>query len=588
MKANISKPNEPIKILSIAKVLEVDGTHIVAELHSSVLELSRIYNGLTYPIGQFGSIVKIHFGKTVLYAYVSRLRMKAEFERDRGVQSHATGNERIIEADLFGEGHWELVKEGEGDELVLVFERGVTRFPLPQQEVYITPRDELARIFERGRATGLHIGVHVGTGGVPAYADLDELFGKHCAVLGSTGAGKSGAVANILHAVLEKGEQCKHKNWEPRIIILDPHDEYSTAFRDVRRLSTDEGTLELPYWLLDLDETISLLIGKTEHAATSQSNIVKNALLAARLEGAAEAGIDTTNITVDSPIPYRLGNPAACDEFGQKSGMLVVDGLVGKINTQRPSDKNKGNHVEYNKILRKLDSLVNDSRMQFMMKNWTGASDPIGNVLEQLAGGTATVRVVDLSGIPSEVAGTTAAVIGRLLFTVKLWQGKAERINSPFLLVCEEAHRYVPDRGEALYAAAQSSIQRLAKEGRKYGIGLMLVTQRPCELDATVLSQCNSLFVLRITNDKDLAHIRSVLPDSLSGLSKVLSGLRNREALFVGQATLLPSRVRLRDLNSEQLPASHDISFEKGWQAESLSVEGLAEIATRWRQQKRS
>jgi len=428
----------------------------------------------------------------------------------------------------------------------------------------------------------------VGAGGAPCYADLNELLGKHTAILGSTGSGKSGAVAAIIHSVLERGENAKHKHWKPQIIILDPHNEYGKAFPKHKRLSTDEGTLSLPYWLLDLDETIGLLIGKTEHAATSQSNIVKSALLTARSKAAEDIlKLDPSKLTVDAPIPYVLGDPAGLDEFGKANDARYEIGLVGAINAQRPDNKNKKDHEDYNKVLRKLDSLMKDERLAFMMKPWDGVGDPMPSVIAQILGEDSAVRVVDLSGVPNEIAGTASAAIARTLFSLKVWQTAGEREVSPVVLVCEEAHRYVPNSGEAQYAAAQSAIRRIAKEGRKYGIGLFLISQRPSEVESTVLSQCNSWIVLRITNESDREHVRGVLPDSMAGLTKMLSGLRRQEAIFVGQAAMLPSRIMIRDLEDDQLPKSHDIDFEKGWQNQAMSVEQLKVVANRWRYQKR-
>jgi DNA helicase HerA-like ATPase len=170
---------------------------------------------------------------------------------------------------------------------------------------------------------------------------------------------------------------------------------------------------------------------------------------------------------------------------------------------------------------------------------------------------------------------------------MKVWQSPAEREGDPVLLVCEEAHRYVPNRGEAQYQAAQEAIRRIAKEGRKYGLGLLLISQRPSEVEATVISQCNTWIVHRIANDADREHVKGMLPDSVAGLTKMLSGLRRREAIFVGQAATLPSRVLVRSLEQEKLPRSNDIDFEKGWQTKSLTKEQLAAIGTRWRNQER-
>ena len=487
MKAN-RNPNEPISNLEIGAVIEVDGTHIVAELDPKISELTRVYGGIIYPIGQFGSIIKIHFGARLIFGYVGRLRMKSEYEREKGLALESGGTARIIEADLFGEGEWKF----DSGEWKLEFERGVTTFPLPQQKVYLTPRAELGFIYGEGTGPTILLGEHVGSGGTPCYAEMNDLLGKHTAILGATGAGKSGTVAAVLHSILDRGNDASYPKWHPQIVVLDPHNEYGTAFPSHVRLCTDEKTLVLPYWLLNMEETVSLFVGKTEEAATSQTNIIKNALITARQEGAQKIGVSPQDINVDSPIPYILGNPEGLDSFGKRKGVLDEEGFVGAVNKQRPTNQNQKDHEGFNKVLRKVASLCRDGQLGFMMQSWDGNADPLPDIVKQFIGDSDPIRIVDLSGVPNEVAGAASSAIARTLFSVKLWQSREERENNPVLLVCEEAHRYVPNRGEAQYKAAQDAIRRLAKEGRKYGIGLMLVSQRPSEVEATVLSQCNS------------------------------------------------------------------------------------------------
>jgi len=560
-------PNEPISNLEIGAVIEVDGTHIIAELDPNVTELTRVYGGIIYPIGQFGSIIKIHYGARLIFGYVGRLRMKSEYEREKGLTPESNGSARIIEVDLFGEGEWIFDK----NDWRLDFERGVTTFPLPQQKVYLTPRAELGFIYGEGTGPVILLGEHVGSGGTPCYAEMNELLGKHVAILGSTGAGKSGTVAALLHAILDRGSDAKHEKWHPQIIVLDPHNEYGAAFPDHVRLCSDENSLSLPYWLLNLQETVNLLIGKTEFVATSQANIIKISLLLARRDAAQKVNLKEADINVDSPVPYKL------------------DRLLYHVenSTNKPSQPSK--QESWNSILNKIEVLKNDSRLTFMMKEWDGDADPLPEVMKQFLGDSDPIRIVDLSGVPNEVAGAASSAIARTLFSVKLWQTREERESNPVLLVCEEAHRYVPNRGEAQYEAAQDAIRRLAKEGRKYGIGLMLVSQRPSEVEATVLSQCNSWIVMRITNDSDRSHVQGILPDSLAGLTKVLSGLRRREAIFVGQAAVLPSRILIRDLvkAGKPLPRSQDIDFDKGWQGIPITDDHLTEVGKRWRLQSR-
>lgn len=565
MNMSTRNPNEPIENLAIGQIIEVDGSRLVAELNPTLSELSRVYAGETYPIGQFGSIIRIHFGRRLVYALVGRLRMKSEFQAERGLVPASSSDERIVEADLFGEGEWVHGASGEWE---LRFERGVSTYPLPQQTVYLTPKAELRFIYGRAKGAVVQLGQHVGSGGTPCLADLNELLGKHTAVLGSTGAGKSGTVAAIIHSILERGDTNSYDKWKPRIIILDPHGEYGSAFADHTKLSSDDGTLTLPYWLLNFQETVALLIGKTEFVATSQANIVKSALMSAREEGAQQLGLDANLITVDSPVPYKLS------------------ALKTKIEADKPPQASKQD--SHNSILQKLEVLMTDARLRFMMTEWNGdGNDPFPEVIKQLTGDGPQPRIIDLSGVPNEVAGVSSAVIARTLFNLKIWQTQPERESDPVLLVCEEAHRYVPNRGEAQSEAAQEAIRRIAKEGRKYGVGLLLVSQRPSEVEATVLSQCNSWIVLRITNDTDREHVRSILPDSMSGLTKMLSGLRRQEAIFVGQAAMLPSRILIRDLKPEQLPKSNDIDFDKGWQNDATPDAQIEDVVNRWRYQRR-
>ncbi len=559
-------PGDPIDNLAIGRIIDVDGSHVIAELDKGLTELSRIYAGETYAIGQFGSIVRIHFGRRLIYALVGRLRMKAEYETERGLAPRASSDERIIEADLFGEGEWTRDADGAPH---LGFQRGVATYPLPQQTVYLTPQSELRLIYGHTKGAVIRLGEHVGSGGASCYADLNELLGKHTAVLGSTGTGKSATVAAIVHSVLERGVARGYKTWKPRIVILDPHNEYGAAFPTSCRLSTDDGTLSLPYWFLSFQETVALFIGKTEFVATSQSNIIKTALIEARKAGATLIGLDASELTVDSPTPYLLAS------------------FLEQVNLQRPPGKDKKEQEPFNSVVNKLEVLRRDARMNFMMAPWDGTSDPFGGVVLQLMDAKSPVRIVDLSGVPNEVAGVASALIARTLFNLKVWQTPQERAADPVLLVCEEAHRYVPNRGEAQYEAAQEAIRRVAKEGRKYGIGLLLVSQRPSEVEETVLSQCNSWIVLRVTNESDCAHVRAILPDSMAGLTKMLSGLRRQEAIFVGEAATLPSRVMIRDLAPQQLPKSRDVDFDQGWQSEAMSDKQLEIVATRWRKQRR-
>lgn len=239
---------------------------------------------------------------------------------------------------------------------------------------------------------------------------------------------------------------------------------------------------------------------------------------------------------------------------------------------------------KFKSILDKLAVLRRDPRIRFLMGADGEGDLTLASVLNQFVGSKETggnLRILDISGLPNEVAGPLAAMLARLLFQYKLHQMQAERQKDPILLVCEEAHRYVPDRGEAEYAVAQSAIRRIAREGRKYGLGLMLVSQRPADVESTVIAQCGTWLVLRLTNAADQAHVARFLPDGLSGMTRALPALGQQEAIFVGEGASLPARIRIRDLRDDQLPRSESVRFTQGWAGNCPTVEEIAAVATR-------
>ncbi len=588
--------------LRIGRILEVGGTAIRVELNPEISELSRIIDGRVYSVGQLGSIIKVHYGRRILFAYVRMLRMRSEIAFAEGQKSIAAGDDsRVLEADLFAQGIWQ------GEQKGLSFSRGVETYPLPLQGVYLTTAEELDAIFSAAEHSAEHetispliaIGTYVGSNGATCRANLDKLIGQHCAVLGSTGSGKSGTVAALVHSMLEH-QAANGMQIKPRIIIIDPHGEYAAAFPNsatvLRAYASGANEvaateLRLPYWLMSGDELRGLIIGKTEAEATSQNNIIYKALKYARM---VQAGIitalpnnptgdqqptlcagkteaDISSFDRDKPIRFSM------DEFVRHIDH-VQGRKTGKTDNISPSERKS-----HDSILDKLNVLRTDPRIKFLMNDSPG--DSLEKSIRQLTGASlngSTLKIIDISGAPNEVAGTLAAMICRILFNYKIWQTRAEREQDPVLLICEEAHRYVPDRGEAQYREAQEAIRRIAKEGRKYGLGLMLVSQRPSDVESTVLSQCNSWVILRLTNGSDQEHVKKFLPDSLAGITKMLSSLARREAVFVGEAAALPARIRIRELLPEQLPDSRDISFVNGWLHPPLSEETVKTTTDRW------
>ena len=567
-----------LDLLAIGKVVEVRGDEVIAELDLDIVELSRVHDGQVYDIGQLGSILKIYFGRSALFAMVNRLRMKAEFELERLGRTEAKPDERVLEARLIGQGEY-IRASAESSDPILRFERGVSTYPLPLQRVYLTPKSELQQIYGSAPADGIFIGNYVGADDEACYLDLNELVGKHTAILGSTGAGKSACVTAVIRGIDACRPSETDAEWNPKIVVLDPHGEYSAAFPNARVLSVEAGNLRLPFWLLNLQDTIELLTGRTEASAAAQANIIKSALAHVRRAAADSGGLEDDWVSVDSPIPYDLAD------------------FLSQIQESMPSQESRrGSH---NSVLDRLEILRNDGRMAFMMSEPENTSESGGldctgalvDVVATLLGGDEGPVIVDLSGIPSEVAGILAGTIARLLFTWRVWQTNEERSRDPILLVCEEAHLYVPHQGSAQFAEAQAAVRRVVREGRKYGLGLMIVSQRPSEIDESVLSQCSSWIVLRIGNDRDRDRVRAALPESMDNLASMLSSLRRQEAVIVGEATTLPARVRIRSLAKSELPSSQDVDFIRGWQTDSrnqVDQERSYKIALRWQTQGRN
>lgn len=607
----------PEEELKIGQVVEVSGTNIKVEISDKISELSRTFNGRVYPIGQIGSMVKIHYGRKIIFGLVTMLRMRSEELIESGMPVTADSDQRVMEVQLLAEGSWNNTKSK------LAFKRGIKTYPLPQQGVFLLTNEEISFVYRSAEGTRddsvdplVPFAVYSASESTACRANINKMFGMHCAVLGSTGSGKSGTVAAIIHSVLS------HKNNEkelsPQIVVIDPHGEYGSAFKtravqyrayDIAAGEDGQEEIKLPYWLMASDEFTNLVIGKSERSATSQNNVVQKALAHARMVVAGivkpcprEFGSETLSHleNIDDPdfcdgkdasdileFDRDKPRPFCLDEF--ESHVRYIQGgrfkKGSKVLETLPASDSGMTYVS--SVLDKLKVLRRDNRLSFMMECWRDDDNQIKlhEVLNQFIGvpkqERKDIRIVDISGLPNEVAGPLAALIARLLFQYKVFQTQDEKEKDPILLVCEEAHRYVPDHGEAQYSAAQGAIRRIAREGRKYGIGLMLVSQRPADVDSTVISQCGTWVVLRLTNSADQQHVARFLPDGLSGMVGALPILSQQEAIFVGEGAALPSRVRVRDLKEEQLPKSNTIPFAQGWASDRLDLEKLKEISER-------
>lgn len=543
-------------ILKIGRVVEVSGSKVIGALEGTVEDLYRTYRSRRYTVGQVGSIVKIEAGDKLVFGVVTALRMTESLldGEDKANTADSAVDAKWLEIELFGEALRTGLGESDFD-----FQRGVVTYPLPGQGIFVASVAELARIYHRPDKPSIHVGTLSQASSLPVYLLTDELLGKHFAVLGTTGSGKSCSVTVLLRSILEVAPKA-------HMILLDPHNEYRRAFPDQAEV-IDPTTLNLPHWLLNFEESIELFIGRTEHAATSQTNILKDAILAARRDFGL-AGIATEKITVDTPVPYKLSK------------------LVENIDANMPTQASKQD--SYLKIKNKIETLRQDSRFSFLIRPDDAVTDELAAIAGQylrIPVSDKPLSIIDLSGVPSDVVDVVVSVLCRMIFDFAIWSPRPVQV--PIVLVCEEAHRYAPRGADAAFQPTRQALSRIAKEGRKYGVGLGLISQRPSELAESILSQCNTLIALRMSNEQDQNFVQRALPDSVRSLVNVLPTLRTQEALVVGEGSVVPVRLRFNDLAEENQPQSTDVPFAQCWATETVDGEYVESVVRRWRLQER-
>src|SRR4051812_34286365 len=468
-------------------------------------------------------------------------------------------NVRPLKAGHEGElvAHVELLGEGTEDSSGKMsnFRRGVTRYPIPGCPVLPVTTEDLRAIFAATDEPHIEIGTVYPTDDIRGTLYVDPMLSKHFAILGSTGTGKSTSVALILHRISQLSP-------EGHIVMIDPHGEYSAAFKGCGELFNVDN-LQLPYWLMNFEEHCEVLLTTQDADRQRDADILAKCLLAARTKGKDLSTLG--KVTVDSPIPYLLTD---------LNTILVNE--MGKLDRA-------GDTLPFQRLKTKLDELRADPRYTFMFSGML-VSDSMPGLLAKLfrlPSHGRPISIVDVSGVPSEITSVVVSVLARMVFDYAIWsRTEAQR---PLLLVCEEAHRYVPKDEHADGQAVRKILERIAKEGRKYGVSLGLITQRPSDLAEGVLSQCGTIIAMRLNNDRDQACVRAAMPEGARGFLDAIPALRNRECIVCGEGVAIPIRVRFDDLEPEKRPASSDPSFARLWR-ESGDEEGIINrTIKRWR-----
>jgi hypothetical protein len=528
---------------SIGRIVSVTGA-------KAIMLLDHV-NGQPRARPEMGTLLGIDTTHTVVLAIVSALSVPVPAQRDGDAEVW------IAELGLVGE----LVKGSDGS--IKAFNRGVTAYPSLGDRVRVAVKAELSMAFCGTDETAVRVGHIRQDPSIPAMVRVDDLLGKHFAILGTTGTGKSCTTALILRSIL-------NKNPAAHIVLLDPHNEYATAFSDWGEVINPRN-MQLPYWLLNFEELIEVLIGDNERKA--EIEILQELIPVAKGRYSHGRGkdpasvrrnsIDPSRFTADTPVPYRISDLVA-----------LIDERMGKL-------ENKRDLAPYRQIKSKLESISQDGRYAFMFGSLT-VYDSMTQVLSRIfrvpVGGR-PITILELTGIPPEIVAVVVSVICRMTFDFALWsEGKV-----PVTVVCEEAHRYVPANTNQCFEPAKRAIAKIAKEGRKYGASLCIVTQRPAEIDSTILSQCNTVFALRMSNDRDQAIVQSAISDTGSGLLEFLSALGQREAIAFGDGVSLPVRIRFDEMPKQFLPRSSTAAFSKHWQKSEHEEGFLEQLVERWR-----
>lgn len=440
-----------------------------------------------------------------------------------------------------------------------VFSGGISNYPHIGAVAHRIRKEDLSTIYKASDKSAVTVGSLSQASDIPAVVSVDALLSRHFAVVGTTGTGKSTAVTLILHLI------AKHK-LNQRILILDPHNEYTSAFGPKANTITAE-TLDLPFWLLNLEEFQQVVFrgreGSEEELDALREFIPKAKSVYRYGEGSGVLRKSSTgaSFTADTPVPYRLADLLKLldEEIGS------LDGALRRLTLRH--------------LKARLEAVIADPRFGFMFGSHN-ATDRIEDVLSNIYRvplDGKPITVFQMSGIPSEVVNSVASVLCRLAFDIAL----ASQSRVKTLVVCEEAHRYIPADVSSGFAPTRGAIARIAKEGRKYGVSLAIITQRPNELDPTILSQCNTVFSLRLGNDADQDVMRKAISNGSRSTLAFLSSLADRECIAFGSAVSTPMRMRFRNLAASARPSSQNVA--DGEDIDAAANASLTDIVTAMR-----
>ncbi len=579
----------------LGHIREVTGSTVTVALARSVDSGLSVIGGKTYRVGQVGSFVRVPQGYYELFGVVSSVGAAAPSEQ----MSASAESGRWMQVELVGEA------------LGGTFERGVSQYPNIGEPVHLAVEEQLRKLYQVEGEGHPVIGALSSAESIPARIALNQLVTRHSAVLGSTGCGKSTTVATLLRAVADPGERVERYP-SARILLLDVHGEYSKPLASVSQVfsvepQAGEDELSVPYWALHTEDLLEFLIGGLDdrREVAFRDKILE--LKRESHERQSYPGANLASITVDTPLPYSLARlwyelmdfeVATFEGDLRDEPALVHKGDPAQLIPPVYKPHAMGSKGPFlnsaalgiRRPLNLVQSRMLDKRYSFLLSPgpWTPGLDgrttkDLDQLLEGWMGGPNPVTILDLSGVPSLVLERLIGSILNIIYEALFWSREKSEggFERPLLIVMEEAHRYLS--GDASGTALEV-VRRIAKEGRKYGVGAMIVSQRPSEVDETVLSQCGTLVAMRLTNPADRSRVHGTLPDGLVGLLDALPILRNGEAIVTGEAASLPMRCRIILPEEQYRPRSEDPEVTSRWQLDRR-VEGYDRVVASWRAQ---
>ncbi len=540
----------PANVMPVGRIVSVTGSRAIVHLNSADRE------GQQAQRPEMGTLLRIKAAQSMVFGLVTALRVES-------YQAASTVAETwIAELDLVGE----LLMSEQGE--YTTFRRGVTAYPNLGDQVCLASHEELAKTFAHDEDATIEIGQLTQDPSIPAVIKVDELLGKHFAILGTTGTGKSCTVALLLRSIL----------WDnplAHVLLIDPHNEYSASFGQAAEVVSPE-TLYLPYWFLTFQEIVEVFLGDRRDSQAEQE-ILADVIPAAKARyahGQQRSSRGTTKsprsrlsdgptFTVDSPVPYRISDVLD----------LILD-RMGRL-------EHKNSLGPYKLLKARIEAVSKDPRFAFMFGSVT-VNDDMSSILSRLFRvpvNNKPITILELTGLPSEVINVVVSVICRMSFDFAMWSNGLV----PLTIICEEAHRYIPKDVNAGFEPTRRAISRIAKEGRKYGVSLGIVTQRPTELDPTIVSQCNTVFAMRMSNELDQAMVRAAIPDAAESVLEFLPSLGTGEAIAFGDGVTLPARLRFHMLPEHAMPHSTTAKFSEKWSKNITDPKFMDAVIRRWR-----